>query len=56
MIKALIASILIGVISNGIQAAINYFKSEKIKDLKNDLIEEQSKLANEIRRSQEKKK
>lgn len=55
MIKALIISIIIGVITNGIQGAISYFKSRKMKRLKTELKAEQIALATEIRRSQEKR-
>ena len=55
MIQALIISIIIGIVTNGIQGAINYFKSKKVKELEKDLIEEQIKLANEVRRSEEKR-
>lgn len=55
MIKALIISIIIGIITNGVQGAINYFKSKKVKTLKKELEDEKIKLAEEIRRSQEKR-
>ena len=55
MIQALIISIIIGIVTNGIQGVINYFKSKKVKTLGKDLKEEQIALANEIRRSQGKR-
>jgi predicted transcriptional regulator len=56
MIQALIISIIIGIITNAIQGAIGYFKSEKIKSLHKNLLDERIKLANEIRQFQEKQK
>jgi len=55
MIQALIISIILGIVTNGIQVAINYFKKKKIETLEEDLKAEQIALANEIRRSQEKR-
>lgn len=54
MIQALIISIVIGIITNGIQGVIGYFKSKKVKTLQKDLLDERIKLAEEIKRSQEK--
>lgn len=55
MIQALIISIIIGLITNAVQILIGHFKTKKVENLENELKAERIALANEIRRSQEKR-
>lgn len=54
MTQVLTISIVIGVLTNGIQGLIGYFRYKKVKTLQKDLLDERIKLDKEIKRSQEK--
>lgn len=56
MIQALIISIIISIITNGIQGIAGYFKSKKVKTLELNLRDKTIDLTKEIKRSKEKQK